>query len=250
MSSDYVLSAEGLTKTFQGFTAVNSVNLKVREGSVHALIGPNGAGKTTLFNLLTKFLAPSAGRVLFRGKDVTGKHPADLSRLGLVRTFQISAIFPDMTALENVRVAMQRHEGRSHAFWRSVRTLKPLEGGCLRLLEEVGLEEFAQARAGTLSYGRKRALELATTLALKPDVLLLDEPMAGLGTEDVARISALIGKVAKGRTVVMVEHNMSVVADLSDWISVLQRGEILAEGDYETVSKDPGVIEAYIGSEN
>ncbi|MGL4285681.1 MAG: ABC transporter ATP-binding protein [Phreatobacter sp.] len=244
---DNILVTEGLTKDFKGFTAVSEVDLAVKRGSIHALIGPNGAGKTTCFNLLTKFLTPSRGRITYNGRDITASKPADIARLGLVRSFQISAVFPHLTVIENVRIALQRKRGDSFDFWTSERVLSTLDAEALRLVEAVGLTDFAEATAGELAYGRKRALEIATTLALDPEMLLLDEPMAGMGHEDVARIAALIRKISANRTILMVEHNLSVVAELSDRITVLARGRILAEGDYATVSKDPRVIEAYIG---
>lgn len=243
-----VLQARGLTKEFRGFVAVNHVDLTVEEGTIHALIGPNGAGKTTCFNLLTKFLKPTAGRITYRGKDITGLSPAEIARLGIVRSFQISAIFPDLTVLQNVRVALQRRRGESFDFWRSEKLLARFDDEARARIDEVGLGDFADHRAAVLPYGRKRALEIATTLALDPEVLLLDEPMAGMGQEDVERTSALIRRVAKNRTILMVEHNLSVVADLSDRITVLARGEVLAEGDYDAVSNSPEVIEAYIGA--
>ena len=242
------LEAHGLTKEFRGFVALRDVTLRVAEGTIHALIGPNGAGKTTCFNLLTKFLAPTRGTIRYMGRDITGMDPAEVARLGLVRSFQISAVFPDLTVLENVRVALQRKRGESFDFWRSESLLTRYDAEARALIEDVGLGDFAQARAAELSYGRKRALEIAATLALEPAMLLLDEPMAGMAQADVARISALIRRIAAGRTVLMVEHNLSVVADLSDRITVLARGEILAEGDYAAVSQDPDVIDAYIGA--
>ncbi len=248
MASELILETQGLTKEFRGFVAVKSVNLRVRQGTVHALIGPNGAGKTTCFNLLTKFLTPTRGRIAYKGREITRARPADIARLGLVRSFQISAVFPNLTALENVRIALQRQRGHSFDFWRSERVLDRLNGRARELLDAVGLAAFADTPAGELPYGRKRALEIATTLALEPETMLLDEPTAGMGHEDVDRIAALIKRVAATRTVLMVEHNLSVVANLSDRITVLARGEILAEGDYATVSKDPQVIQAYMGT--
>lgn len=243
-----VLVAKGLSKEFKGFFAVKDVDLNVQRGSVHALIGPNGAGKTTLFNLLTKFLKPSAGTITYEGEDITARSSEDIARLGLVRSFQISAVFGDLTVLENVRIALQRRRGDSYDFWRSERVLSEYNDEALEYIENVGLTSFVANRAAELSYGRKRALEIATTLALRPDMLLLDEPMAGMGQEDIERISALIKRIAEGRTILMVEHNLSVVANLSDRITVLARGEVLAEGDYETIAKSPEVIEAYIGA--
>jgi branched-chain amino acid transport system ATP-binding protein len=246
-NNDIILATEDLTKEFAGFVAVNGVSLQVRRGSIHALIGPNGAGKTTCFNLLTKFLQPTRGRILYKGGDITGLQAADVARLGLVRSFQISAVFPHMTVLENVRIALQRKRGASFDFWRSAATLDEYNARAHELIAEVGLTEFAGWLAVELPYGRKRALEIATTLALDPEMMLLDEPMAGMGHEDIARIAELIKRVAADRTVLMVEHNLSVVADLSDRITVLTRGRVLAEGDYETVSNNPDVREAYMG---
>jgi len=226
---------------------VSGVDLRVKRGTIHALIGPNGAGKTTCFNLLTKFLRPTRGRIVYKGRDITAMAPADVARLGLVRSFQISAVFPHLTVLENVRVAVQRERGGSFDFWRSKRVLNAFDDRAMTLIADVGLTSFAGWMAAELPYGRKRALEIATTLALNPEMLLLDEPMAGMGHEDIERISALVKKVAADRTVLMVEHNLSVVANLSDRITVLTRGQILAEGDYKTVSADPRVREAYLG---
>ncbi|AZO63801.1 MAG: ABC transporter ATP-binding protein [Mesorhizobium sp.] len=248
MNSGAILEAVGLTKEFKGFVAVNNVDLTVERGSIHALIGPNGAGKTTLFNLLTKFLQPTRGAIRYQGRDITRMQPADIARLGLVRSFQISAVFPHMTALENVRIALQRRRGDSFDFWRSEKLLSTFNSEAAALLADVGLTEFSDIRASDLSYGRKRALEIATTLALNPEMLLLDEPMAGMAQEDIERISALIRRISKNRTILMVEHNLSVVASLSNRITVLARGKVLAEGDYAAVSKDPRVIEAYIGA--
>jgi branched-chain amino acid transport system ATP-binding protein len=248
MDDAIILAADGLTKEFKGFFAVNGVDLRVRRGTIHALIGPNGAGKTTCFNLLTKFLSPTRGTITYKGNDITSMSPADIARLGLVRSFQISAVFPHLTALENVRIALQRKRGDSFDFWRSETVLASLNQRAMELLVDVGLSEFANSTAAELSYGRKRALEIATTLALDPEMLLLDEPMAGMGHEDIERISALIKRISANRTILMVEHNLSVVASLSDTITVLARGRVLAEGDYATVSKDPRVVEAYIGA--
>ncbi len=250
MADDVILETRGLTKEFKGFVAVRNVDLKVRRGSIHALIGPNGAGKTTCFNLLTHFLEPTSGQILFNGRDITGSPPARIARMGLVRSFQISAIFPHLTVLENVRVALQRKRGHSFDFWRSERVLHELDGAARELIHAVGLAEFETSVAVELPYGRKRALEIATTLALDPEMLLLDEPTAGMTHEDVGRVTALVKRVAANRTVLMVEHNLSVVSTLSDTITVLARGEVLAEGDYAAVSKNPQVVEAYLGSEH
>ena len=246
--SDIILETRDLTREFKGFVAVNQVNLKVQRGHIHALIGPNGAGKTTCFNLLTKFLAPSSGHILFNGRDITMQKPAQIARMGIIRSFQISAVFPHLTVLENVRIGLQRNLGTSFHFWKSEATLDQLNDRAMQLLNEVGLSDFADSVTVDLPYGRKRALEIATTLAMEPELMLLDEPTQGMGHEDVRRVTDLIKKVSKGRTVLMVEHNMSVVAGICDRISVLQRGAILAEGDYQTVSQNPQVLEAYMGS--
>ncbi len=248
MGDEFILETAGLTKEFRGFTAVRKVDLRVRRGTIHALIGPNGAGKTTVFNLLTKFLEPTAGRIVYKGRDITAEKPADVARLGMVRSFQISAVFPHLTVRENVRVALQRPIGTSFHFWRSEKSLDVLNERADALIASVGLSDYLHATAAELPYGRKRALEVATTLALDPEMLLLDEPMAGLGHEDIGRISDLIRTVAKSRTVLMVEHNLSVVADLSHTITVLTRGRILAQGSYAEVSQNPEVREAYMGT--
>ena len=248
MVDDTILETRELTKEFKGFVAVRNVALKIRRGSIHALIGPNGAGKTTCFNLLTHFLEPTSGRIFYQGREITGSSPASIARMGLVRSFQISSVFPHLTVLENVRIALQRRRGGSFDFWRSERTLESLNGKARELIEAVGLRAFETTAAVELPYGRKRALEIATTLALDPEMMLLDEPTAGMTHEDVARITELIGRVAANRTVLMVEHNLSVVANLCHTITVLQRGEVLAEGDYAAVSGNPEVIQAYLGT--
>ena len=246
--SDTILETSGLTREFRGFVAVKDVNLQVREGTIHALIGPNGAGKTTFFNLLTKFLAPTRGTIRFKGQDITRLQPAMVARLGLVRSFQISAVFPHLTALENVRLALQRKRGGSFDFWRSDTVLHAMDDRARALLADVGLMEFETTTATLLSYGRKRALEIATTLALEPTMLLLDEPTAGMTHEDVDRVVQLIRRIRAGRTILMVEHNLGVVEGLCDEITVLARGQVLAEGDYASVSKNPDVVTAYLGA--
>ncbi|CAA7616976.1 ABC-type branched-chain amino acid transport systems, ATPase component [Candidatus Terasakiella magnetica] len=248
MGDDFIVETRSLTKEFKGFVAVSDVNLKVRRHTIHALIGPNGAGKTTCFNLVTKFLTPTRGQILFNGRDITKAAPAAIARQGMVRSFQISAVFGHLTVLENVRVALQRVQGNSFHFWRSDSCLASLNERADELVEAVGITEYRDIPAGELSYGRKRALEIATTLALDPEMLLLDEPMAGMGTEDVKRTAELIRRVAANRTILMVEHNLSVVADLSDTITVLKLGHILAEGSYKDVSSNPEVVEAYMGA--
>lgn len=247
--SNHILEARKLTKSFGGFTAVDNIDLKVESGTIHALIGPNGAGKTTFFNLLTKFLVPTSGHIIFQGKDITNAASADIASMGIVRSFQISAIFPHMTVLENVRVGLQMKVGTTFHFWKREATLNTLNDRALQLLAEVGLDEFVETLAVELPYGRKRALEFATTLAMDPVLMLLDEPTQGMGHEDVERVTDLIRKVAKGRTVLMVEHNMSVVAGLCDRITVLQRGAMLAEGTYAEVSSNQQVMQAYMGTE-
>jgi len=249
-NDDIILETRELTREFKGFVAVNKVNLRVQRGHIHALIGPNGAGKTTCFNLLTKFLVPTSGQILFDGHDITAEAPAHVARRGVIRSFQISAVFPHLSVLENVRVALQRKLGTSYHFWRAERTLNTLNERAIELLAAVDLDKYAGLTAVELSYGRKRALEIATTLAMDPQLMLLDEPTQGMGLEDVDRIRQLIKKVSADRTILMVEHNMSVVASIADTITVLQRGATLAEGPYEQVSKNPAVIEAYMGSAN
>jgi branched-chain amino acid transport system ATP-binding protein len=250
VADDVILETRGLTKEFKGFVAVKDVALRVRRGSIHALIGPNGAGKTTCFNLLTHFLEPTRGQIFFNGGEITGSSPSKIARMGLVRSFQISAVFPHLTVLENVRIALQSKisRGASYNFFTSEKALKKLDDPSRELIEAVGLTEFESTIAVELPYGRKRALEIATTLALDPQMMLLDEPTAGMAHADVERITALIKRVSANRTVLMVEHNLSVVSTLSDRITVLQRGEILAEGDYAAVSADPRVKEAYLGA--
>lgn len=248
MSTDLILETQNLTKEFRGFTAVDSVNLKIVRGSIHALIGPNGAGKTTVFNLLTKFLPVTSGHIIYNGHDITAEKPAQIARRGVIRSFQISAVFPHLTVMENVRVALQRKLGTSFHFWKSDATLSHLNDRAMELLTDVDLASFADTETVALPYGRKRALEIATTLAVDPELMLLDEPTQGMGHEDVGRVVELIRKVSANRTVLMVEHNMSVVANLCDTITVLARGTVLAEGPYSQVSKNPQVLEAYVGS--
>jgi len=247
--SDFILETSHLTKDFKGFTAVSDVNLQVQRGHIHALIGPNGAGKTTCFNLLTKFLVPTSGQIRFNGTDITAARPAQIARMGIIRSFQISAVFPHLTVLQNVRIGLQRQLGTTFQFWRSEKSLDKLNDRAMQLLAEVDLTGFADTITADMPYGRKRALEIATTLAMEPELMLLDEPTQGMGHEDVHRVTELIRKVSAGRTILMVEHNMSVVSGICDKISVLQRGAMLAEGSYAEVSKNPQVMEAYMGTE-
>ncbi len=245
---DIILETEGLTKEFRGFVAVNNVSLRVERGHIHALIGPNGAGKTTCFNLLTKFLSPTRGKISFNGVDITGDKPAQIARRGIIRSFQISAVFPHLSVLENVRIGLQRQTGQSFHFWQSENVLNKLNDRAQELLEQVDLGAFANEITGSLPYGRKRALEIATTLAMEPEMMLLDEPTQGMGHEDVDRVTQLIKRVSVGRTILMVEHNMGVVSSIADTITVLARGAVLAEGNYAHVSRDPSVMEAYMGT--
>jgi branched-chain amino acid transport system ATP-binding protein len=248
--ADVILETRNLTKEFKGFTAVSDVNLQVQRGHIHALIGPNGAGKTTCFNLLTKFLVPTSGQILFNGTDITGLKPAQIARMGIIRSFQISAVFPHLTVLQNVRIGLQRELGTSFQFWKSERSLSQLNDRAMQLLTEVDLASFADTVTIDMPYGRKRALEIATTMAMQPELMLLDEPTQGMGHEDVHRVTELIKKVSAGRTILMVEHNMNVVSGICDKISVLQRGAMLAEGSYAEVSTNPQVMEAYMGTAN
>jgi|ERR1700674_331065 branched-chain amino acid transport system ATP-binding protein len=248
MDGDIILETRKLTKQFKGFIAVNEVNLKVKRGTIHALIGPNGAGKTTVFNLLTKFLTPSSGAILYRGEDITACKPAEIAHRGIIRSFQISAVFPHLTVLENVRLGLQRKTGISFYFWKSERALDSLNEKAMELLASVDLEAFATTLTVELPYGRKRALEIATTVALDPELMLLDEPTQGMGHEDIGRVTDLIKRVSANRTILMVEHNLSVVANICDTITVLARGSVLAEGPYRQVANNPAVLEAYVGS--
>ena len=248
MSSNFILETRELVKEFKGFVAVNGVSLNVQRGHIHALIGPNGAGKTTVFNLLTKFLIPTRGQILFNGHDITPEKPSQVARRGIVRSFQISATFPNLTVMENVRIGLQRATGTSMHFWRSERSLNQLNDKAMALLDQVDLGNMADLTAVELPYGRKRALEIATTLAMDPELMLLDEPTQGMGHEDVDRVTQLIKKVGANRTILMVEHNMNVVAKIADTISVLQRGQVIAEGPYAVVSQNPQVLEAYMGT--
>ncbi|NYT85507.1 ABC transporter ATP-binding protein [Pollutimonas harenae] len=246
--SENILETRNLTKEFRGFVAVSDVNLQVQRGNIHALIGPNGAGKTTCFNLLTKFLTPTSGKIFFAGKEITHQKPAQIARLGIIRSFQISAVFPQLTVLENVRIGLQRATGTSYHFWRSDRCLTHLEDAARELLAQVDLTDFANEQTVNLPYGRKRALEIATTLAMEPELMLLDEPTQGMGHEDVSRVTQLIKKVSVGRTILMVEHNMNVISQIADKITVLARGAVLAEGNYQEVSRNPDVMQAYMGT--
>lgn len=246
--SDAILETKKLTKEFRGFVAVNGVDLRIERGEIHALIGPNGAGKTTCFNLLTKFLSPTSGSIIFNGVDITRERPAQIARRGVIRSFQISAVFPHLTVLENVRIGLQRQTGISYHFWKSESQLHKLNDRARELLDEVDLGQFAGELTVNLPYGRKRALEIATTLAMEPELMLLDEPTQGMGHEDVDRVTQLIKRVSKGRTILMVEHNMAVISSIADTITVLARGSVLAQGNYAEVSRHPAVMQAYMGT--
>ncbi len=243
-----LLETRALTKEFRGFRAVSDVDLVVGAGTMHALVGPNGAGKTTLFNLLTGFLTPTSGSIVFDGQDITGKQPEQIAPLGIARSFQITSLFDQLTLSEHLELALASPTGMGMQFWRSVKRLAAFKDRSMELLEQVGLADRSGQPAGSLAYGQKRALELALALALDPKLLLLDEPTAGMGIEDVDRTIALVKQISTGRTVVFVDHNMHVVGSLADTVTVLQSGEVLAEGPYEQVRGDERVITAYLGS--
>jgi len=242
-----ILETRDLSKSFAGYRAIDRVSLAIEAGAIHAIIGPNGAGKTTFFNLLSGFVAPSSGTIALAGRDITGLAPHRIARLGVVRSFQINSIFPHLSVLDNVKVSLEAKTELPGRFWLGGRATNRLDARARELLVDVGLDGERDLLAAQLSYGRKRALELAISLAQEPSVLLLDEPTAGMGVEDVGRIAALIGRVRTNRTIVLVEHNLSVVADLSDRITVLQRGQVLVEGTYSSVRADARVIDAYLG---
>ncbi len=250
MTAAHALRTHGLVREFSGFRAVDDVDLTVEAGTVHALVGPNGAGKTTLFNLLTGFLKPTAGRIEVHGRDVTGRDPEQIAHLGVARSFQITSLFDQLDLREHVQLALQGRRGGGMRFWRSDRVLAQHSARVDELLDQVGLADLAAVRAGALSYGRKRALEIALALALDPQLLLLDEPTAGMGLEDVDRTIALVRQVSAGRTVVFVDHNMHVVGSLADRVTVLQAGQVLAEGSYEEVRRDERVVTAYLGADD
>lgn len=242
------LETRALCKSFAGYVVVDGVDLKVRQGAIHGIIGPNGAGKTTLFNLITRFLSPTSGAIVYQGRHITRSTPARVARQGLVRSFQISSVFPSLSVRQNICLALQRKVPGSLRFWRSETCLKPLDAEAERLAQAVGLKDHLDDRAAELPYGRKRAVELATTIALDPELLLLDEPTAGMGHEDIDIITGLIRSVAENRTVLLVEHNIKVVSTLCHTISVMERGRLIAQGTYEEVSQDAAVKLAYLGT--
>ena len=248
MTDETLLQTRSLTKEFRGFRAVSDVDLVVQTGTVHALVGPNGAGKTTLFNLLTGFLEPTSGTIEYDGQDITGKRPEDIAHLGIARSFQITSLFDALTLREHLELALASRTGLGMRFWQSVTRFGRFDDRATALLDQVGLADLSALPAGSLAYGQKRALELALALALDPKLLLLDEPTAGMGVEDVDRTIALVKQVAEGRTVVLVDHNMHVVGSLAHTVTVLQSGQVLAEGPYEQVRQDPRVVEAYLGT--
>jgi branched-chain amino acid transport system ATP-binding protein len=244
----YAVETRALHKEFAGFRAVDGVDLRLEAGAVHALVGPNGAGKTSLFNLLTGFLAPTSGRILLFGDDVTGLRPHQIAARGVARSFQITSLFEELSAAEHVALALQSRTGLGYGFWRDESSLRRFDAPARALLAEVGLEGVAEQPVRHLPYGQKRAVELALALALEPRILLLDEPTAGMGAEDVQRTIELIVRIRADRTVVLVEHNMGVVGRLADNVIVLQQGKVIAEGPYATVRADPAVIAAYLGA--
>lgn len=250
MNRDFILETKSLSKEYRGLLAVDNVSLQIKRGSIHALIGPNGAGKTTCFQLLTRFIQPSKGQILYNGKDITELDPASVARMGMVRSFQISSIFPNTSVIGNIRLALQTRRGNNFDFYRSDKILSTYNDEAFHLANMFALDSEAKVPAGALPYGKRRALELATTFAMNPDLLLLDEPTSGMGHEDVERITQLIQQAAANRTVLIVEHNLKMVESLSDRVTVLARGSVLAEGDYETVAADKRVLQAYIGDEN
>jgi branched-chain amino acid transport system ATP-binding protein len=217
MEQQAILETRALTKEFKGFVAVKDVNLRFTAGKIHALIGPNGAGKTTFFNLLTKFLIPTSGQILYKGEDVTQVSAARIACSGVVRSFQISAVFPHLSALENVRVALQSRARIGARFWQSAKVLDRFNAQAMELLQTVALEQFADTDAADLPYGHKRALEIATTLAMDPELMLLDEPTQGMGHEDVDRVKELIKRLGTTRTILLVEHNMKARSGSGPW---------------------------------
>jgi len=242
-----IVSTTALRKEFRGFAAVRDVDLRVAEGSVHALVGPNGAGKTTLFNMLTGFLTPSAGRIEIAGKDVTGEPPERIAGLGVARSFQITTLFPALTARDHVELALQAKTTLGWRFWRSDKQLHRFRDRAEELLASVGLEKVADVAVEALAYGRKRALELAVALALDPRVLLLDEPTAGMSPAETARITALIAGLDRTLTILIVEHDMDVVFRLADRVTVLHEGRVIADGTAADVRGDVRVHDVYLG---
>jgi len=243
----YAVETRALVKEFAGFRAVDSVDLRLDAGRVHALVGPNGAGKTSLFNLLTGFIRPTSGSIVLFGQDATGLSPEKIARRGVARSFQITSLFDRLTAIEHTALALQAASTLGFRFWTSERALGRFHDRARSLLAEVGLADLATRPAGSLPYGQKRALELALAIALDPRLLLLDEPTAGMGLEDVQRTIELIRRLRGDRTVVLVEHNMGVVAELADQVIVLQQGRVIAQGAYAAVREDPAVVTAYLG---
>ncbi|HEV2357076.1 MAG TPA: ABC transporter ATP-binding protein [bacterium] len=242
-----ILETHGLTMEFRGFRALDGVDLRVEPGELHAVIGPNGAGKTTLFNLLSGLLRPTHGRIAFEGREITGLAAHELARRGIGRSFQITSVFPHLPVLANIELALQARTPLGYVWWRSDRMLRRFDGEARDVLAAVGLTDLAGREVATLPYGHKRVLEIGLALALQPKLLLLDEPTAGLSIEDTRRIVEVVRRVAQQRTIVLVEHNMGVVAELSRHITVLQRGRVLAEGAYDDLRRNPAVIEAYLG---
>lgn len=246
-----ILEVQDVSKRFGNFFAVRHANLSLLESSVHGLIGPNGAGKSTLFNICTGFLKPTEGSVRLRGQTVADKGPAWIARNGVGRSFQISAVFDGLSVIDNILVALQRRARLSFAFWKGEKSVSALRERACNLLEQVHLSDtWWDKHTASLPYGRRRMLELATTIATDPSILLLDEPLAGLGQEDVPVIIDLVRELAVGRSVLIVEHNLSAVSQLCDTVSVLDRGMIIANGTYTFVAADPKVRQAYLGDEH
>ena len=244
-----LLEVRGLRKSFGALLASDDVDLEVLEGEAHAIIGPNGAGKTTLISQLAGNLRPDRGRVLFAGEDITALSAPARARRGFARSFQITSIYPDFTALENVMLAVQAHSGSSFRFWRPAREEPSLRSAASAILEEVGLGGRSGVLAANLAHGEQRALEIATALATRPRLLLLDEPVAGMGVEETQRMIALLSFLKGGKTLILVEHDMDAVFSLADRISVLVYGRIIATGAPEEIRANPEVRRAYLGEE-
>ena len=242
-----ILSTRDVAKVYAGFSALDGVTLDVAEGTVHAIIGPNGAGKTTFFNVLSGFAPATRGSVRFAGVEIGALDPSAIARMGMVRSFQINSVFPHLSVLDNVKIALQARTSLSRRLLASPRTTAVLDDPARTALASVGLDGERANLAVNLPYGQKRSLELAIALSQDPRVLLLDEPTAGMGVEDIDRTVELVRRIAPGRTIVLVEHNLRVVADLCDRVTVMQRGKVLVEGTYDEVRADERVVTAYLG---
>lgn len=247
--SDVILSLRGLRKSYGASEIIRGVDLDLRAGERHALIGPNGAGKSTLFHLISGNTAPNAGEIVFDGQRIDGWSPQRIARAGLARSFQITNIFPKLTVFENIRLAVLRHHRLQYAFWRVLDRVAAVRDDTERLLERVRLQSHATSLAGEMTYSAQRSLELAMTLACDPQVVLLDEPMAGMSSEETAYTANLIRETTAGRALLIVEHDMSVVFDLGERVSVLVYGELIATGTPDDIRAHAGVREAYLGEE-